>query len=104
MICSQTFFFKTNQILNEYFVSSFRYLGPLRYKEITYPISKLSDIKDVDTDGKYTASVIFACKDDEIEYLPSELFERGDGNFNKKTSTATFIDALNDWLHYLGVA
>jgi predicted ATPase len=94
---------ETSQKLTDYFVRSFKYLGPLRFREALSPFLKASDPKDVGIKGEYTAAVYDTFYDEDIEYLPSEYFDK-DEVINYIPVERTFSDALNDWLHYLGVA
>jgi len=94
-----------NNFLTNYFTSSFKYLGSLRYLDPVFPFSAADDPKDVGMSGEYTASVIFTFSKCKVEYyVPDKKDDNQNGvySFNKKTESS-LDKALCFWLDYFGL-
>ena len=89
--------------LDNYFSSSFKYLGPLRdAPKPLYPLAPAADPYDVGLRGEHTASILELHKNKKIKYLPSDNFKLP--VIDRKTITRSLETAVIDWLQYLGVA
>ena len=89
--------------LDDFFSSSFRYLGPLRdAPKPLYPLYPSDEPYDIGLKGEHTFFVLELHKEKEVEYIPSSVFSNDD--IRKKVTTGTLEDALSDWLKYLEVA
>ena len=89
--------------LDEFFSSSFRYLGPLRdAPKPLYPLDPSNEPYDIGLKGEHTIFVLELHKKKEVEYIPSLAFEKDD--MKAEVVTGTLEDALSDWLQYLEVA
>ena len=89
--------------LENFFGSSFKYLGPLRdTPKPLYPLAPAADPHDVGLRGEHTASILELHKNKKIRYIPSTSFK--DAVIDRKTVTRTLETAVIDWLQYLGVA
>jgi predicted ATPase len=94
-----------SEMLVKYFTHSFKYLGPLRFREKLSPFSKAGNQKDVGITGEFTAAVYDAFRNERIKYMAPSVFENVHLNEkNSIVSTNTFYFALNEWLLYLGVS
>ena len=84
-------------------LSTVRYLGPLRVQPAPiYPVATTLGSEDVGPSGEWTASVLDSYKSKVIEYVspkPLPLRTR-----TVRTSSATLMQAVTEWMHYLGVA
>jgi len=88
--------------IGNFFSSSLKYLGPLRFLGHVHPFSLADDPKDVGVSGEYTAFVIDAFKNEQVEYVaPENVATCFDGNF--EYSQDTLMAALDSWLNYLEV-
>ena len=87
----------------DYFRNSFQYVGPLREDpKPLYPIGKSGNRKDVGTKGEQVAHVLHLFGHESIEYISAHaLDEIGKKPLSKRIQ---LIDAVNEWLTYLGVA
>lgn len=91
------------QYSSSYFVSSLRYLGPLRDEpKPIYPLEALSNTTEVGFKGEHTAAVLDLHRDKMIRYLPSSFIQSSGFNLNSKY--VSLHDAVVDWLTYVGVA
>ena len=89
--------------LDNFFSSSFKYLGPLRdAPKPLYPLAPAADPYDVGLRGEHTASILELHKNKKIKYLPSDNFKLP--VIDSKTITRSLETAVIDWLQYLGVA
>jgi len=89
--------------LDNFFASSFKYLGPLRdAPKPLYPLAPAADPHDVGLRGEHTASILELHKNKKIHYIPSSNFKTP--IIDHKTVTRTLEAAVIDWLQYLGVA
>lgn len=89
--------------LDNFFASSFKYLGPLRDDpKPLYPIAPAADPHDVGLRGEHTASILELHKNKQIRYIPSTNFNNP--VVDRKTVVRTLEAAVVDWLQYLGVA
>lgn len=89
--------------LDNFFASSFKYLGPLRdAPKPLYPLAPAADPNDVGLRGEHTAAILELHKNKKIHYIPSLNFK--DPVIDHKTVTRTLEAAVIDWLQYLGVA
>jgi len=89
--------------IEEFFASSFKYLGPLRDAPLPlYPVAPSADPYDVGPKGEATASVLEQQKRRRIRYIPSAHFKSP--SLQRRTVTATLEAAIVDWLQYLGIA
>jgi len=60
------------------------------------------DTSDVGLRGEYTAAVLDLYRNREVEHIPSECFQSP--TVQSEALTCSLIEAVVDWLHYLGVA
>ena len=89
--------------LDNFFSSSFKYLGPLRdAPKPLYPLAPAADPYDVGLRGEHTASILELHKNKKIKYLPSDNFKSP--VIDRNMITRTLETAVVDWLQYLGVA
>ena len=89
--------------LDDFFSSSFKYLGPLRdAPKPLYPLAPAADPHDVGLRGEHTASILELHKNKKIKYLPSDNFKSP--VINRNMITRSLETAVVDWLQYLGVA
>lgn len=94
---------EATRYLDDFFASSFKYLGPLRdAPKPLYPLAPAADPYDVGLRGEHTASILELHKNKRVKYIPSANFKSSiiDG----KTITRPLETAVIDWLQYLGVA
>lgn len=90
------------EFLNYYFISSVKYLGPLREEpRPLYPLVGSTDPADVGMKGEFTAAVLDVHRNVRVEYVPpgGVSGETLDGG----TLTRPLHAAVLDWLQYLGV-
>lgn len=88
--------------IENYFRRYLKYLGPLRDEpKPVYPLSGAFDPRDIGFKGENTASVLETNKNAPISYIPSICFERGEP---LEPQNSTLINAILDWLQYMGVA
>lgn len=100
---AQIEFNEDNRQLKSFFTSSVRYLGPLRIvPDPSYPVSSAISSSDVGVEGENTAAVFDAEKMSLITYIPSASFLASPARF--VPVSGTLMDAVVDWLSYLGVA
>ncbi|WP_441228233.1 DUF3696 domain-containing protein [Tardiphaga sp. 20_F10_N6_6] len=91
------------QYAAQYFISSVRYLGPLRDEpKPIYPLEALASTTEVGFKGEHTAAVLDLHRDKSVRYLPSSFMTKDGFNLNSKY--VTLHDAVVDWLTYVGVA
>jgi predicted ATPase len=82
--------------LDDYFSSRIAYLGPLREDPRTvYDLPQSGDPQDVGLKGEYTAAVLDANKNVEVEYWHTE---------DVAVKTGPLKEAVLHWLGYLGMA
>ena len=94
---------EATQYLDDFFASSFKYLGPLRdAPKSLYPLAPAADPYDVGLRGEHTASILELHKNKRIRYIPSANFKSP--IIDRKPTTRTLEAAVIDWLQYLGVA
>jgi hypothetical protein len=86
-------------IVRTTFHQNLKYLGPLRDEpKSMYPLSTNVDSMHVGFKGEYTASVLDAHKNTIVEYIPTK-------NLNSEIrEKVTLIEAVLDWLEYMGIA
>jgi predicted ATPase len=86
-----------------FFASNLKYLGPLRDEpKPVYPLAGSMDPKDIGFKGENTAAVLDVHRNTQIHYIPCSSFEKLDTNLQSRQ--ATLLEAVLDWLGYLGVA
>jgi predicted ATPase len=91
-------FAKTN--IQRFFSNNVKYLGPLRDEpKPIYPHSGTTDSKDVGFKGEHTAAVLEIHKSNYIEYISPQFLE----NEKPKVIKGQLIDAVLEWLEYMGV-
>lgn len=89
--------------VHSFFSERIRYLGPLRDEpKPIYPYGGSIDSLDVGIRGESTAAVLDLHKDTEITYIPSRAVKAAPGKV--ASQRATLLDAVLDWLEYMGVA
>lgn len=82
----------------DFFVSSVKYLGPLREEaRAVFPLPMTNASDDVGLKGEYSASVLHEWRELEIEYIKPSYFFDGP----KTVSRSSLIDAVSEWLRYL---
>lgn len=86
--------------IQRYFSRNVKYLGPLRDEpKPVYPHSGATDPKDVGFKGEHTAAVLEIYKKHDVTYIsPSDL-----DNEKPKIINGQLIDAVLEWLEYMGV-
>lgn len=86
-----------------YFSKSVKYLGPLRDDpKPVYPITGAIDTQDVGLRGEHTAAVLEIHRKTKVTYIPSSCFSENASNYEPRE--APLLDAVLDWLAYMGVA
>lgn len=81
---------------SKFFASHIRYLGPLRADpQASQKFSPSSELDDVGTKGEYAAAVYDANQQAKIEWF---------NPLNQQVEPGALEDALNVWVHYLGIA
>ena len=89
--------------LDNFFSTSFKYLGPLRdAPKPLYPLEPDADPYDVGLHGEHTASILELHKNNKIKYLSSDNFKSP--VIGRNMITRSLETAVIDWLQYLGVA
>lgn len=89
--------------IKEFFKKSVKYLGPLRDEpKPIYPLAGATDPKDIGFKGEYTAAVLDLHRNTPIEYIPSSNFAL-DATIDVSPKNATLLNAVLDWLNYMGV-
>ena len=87
----------------QYFISSVRYLGPLRDEpRPVYPLEALANPTEVGYKGEHTAAVLNLHSDRNISYIPASFVKSS--HFSTRSASASLHDAVVDWLSYVGVA
>jgi predicted ATPase len=80
-----------------------KYLGPLRDEpKPVYPLSGVTDTKDIGFKGEHTAAVLDIYRHTKIQYIPCKDFVNNVAE--PKSVEATLLSAVLDWLDYMGVA
>lgn len=88
---------------DDYFSRFVRYLGPLRDEpRPVYPLSTSADVADVGTKGEFTAAVLDLNRDQQVTYLSPENVAAG--IYDAKLTTKPLIDAVEEWIQYMGVS
>ncbi|WP_415289343.1 DUF3696 domain-containing protein [Brevundimonas sp. S1H14] len=91
------------EFIKSYFKLGIRYLGPLRDEpRPVYPLEIVENPTDVGYRGEHTAAVLELNANKWVQYLPSSYYS--DGKTKNATRYGKLIDAVRDWLGYLGVA
>ena len=91
-------------VLREFFTASLKYLGPLREEpRPIYPLAEAPDLRDVGLKGEHTAVVLNVYQNTHIAYIPSAYFA-SEGDQRQQAKTAPLLEAVQDWLHYMGLA
>jgi Uncharacterized conserved protein len=86
-----------------FFTSQVKYLGPLRDEpKPVYPLAGSVDPKDIGYKGENTAAVLEVHRNAQINYIPCNFFAKLDMALHAQQST--LVEAVLDWLEYLGVA
>ena len=89
-------------LIRTYFGSNVKYLGPLRDEpKPVYPLSGATDPSHVGFRGEHTAAVLDVYKNTAVEYVPSRAFISPAQALG--TQQASLIEAVSDWLGYMGV-
>lgn len=92
------------ELIKNTFNNKLKYLGPLRDEpKSVYPLSTNVDSMHVGFRGEYTASVLDAHKNTSVRYTPTK-FLSNDGGAKVKYVQAKLLDAVLDWLEYMGIA
>ena len=95
---------RVSEYISNYFLTSVKYLGPLRDPPKTYykEVPAL-DFSDVGIRGENTAAVYEANKNANVTYIsPVTLHDKLE--FPLKYKEAPLADAVAEWLSYMGVA
>jgi predicted ATPase len=94
---------QSTDYIDTFFSACIKYVGPLRDEpKSIYPLGGGSDSSDVGYKGELTAAVLEAHRDTIISYIPSREFsKRGHG---ASVQDVTLLEAVQDWLAYMGVA
>jgi len=89
--------------IREFFSHFVKYLGPLRDEpKPIYSLAGTTDYKDIGFRGEHTAAVLDVNRNTKVEYIPSKQLEFSN---NTTSPTAdTLLNAVLDWLNYMGVA
>jgi predicted ATPase len=86
-----------------FFSNQVKYLGPLRDEpKSVYPLAGSIDPKDIGFKGENTAAVLEVHRNTQINYLPCSVFTNN--NLSFKMDNKSLIEAVLDWLKYLGIA
>lgn len=102
-IASNSLWRKFGTDVVDYFLHHFQYVGPLRDDpKPLYPIGKSGSEKDVGAKGEQTAHVLYLFGKEKIDYVSAREFE--DAEEKPIIEKTPLIDAVNDWLMYMGVA
>jgi predicted ATPase len=87
----------------DYFSKSIHYLGPLREDpKPLYPFPNGDNSSDLGRKGENTSGVLFLYGEDIIEDIPTP--NHGKDNESKTNENIKIIDAVRQWLSYIGVA
>lgn len=87
--------------IRRFFSSKVKYLGPLRDEpKPVYPHSGTADSMDVGFKGEHTAAVLEIHKKTIVQYLSPRDLDKG---MSAGPRNVTLIDAVLDWLKYMGV-
>ncbi len=90
-------------LVQAFFANQVKYLGPLRDEpKPVYPLAGSVDPKDIGFKGENTAAVLEVHRNIRISYIPCNAFTNLTGRFKPKESS--LLEAVSDWLEYLGVA
>lgn len=90
--------------ITTFFAERVKYLGPLRDEpKAIYPLAGYNDPRDVGYRGEYTAAVLDNNKTEMISYVSSGSFPLITNNARSIVSRP-LVDAVRDWLEYLGIA
>lgn len=96
-------YYDDNQFIESFFKGNVEYLGPLRDEpKPVYPLQGSADPKDIGFKGENTAAVLDIHKNLDIEYIKPENFESQE--IKTTTTKATLLEAVLDWLSYMGIA
>ncbi|AEF86889.1 conserved hypothetical protein [Treponema primitia ZAS-2] len=91
------------QYLFESFATNFRYLGPLREgPNFSYLNKYIEDPYDVGIKGENTAAVLSIGRYIPVKYIPSACFTGPE--IKIETTEVRLIEAVDDWIKYIGVA
>ena len=86
-------------VIRNYF-QGIQYIGPLREEPHLQYTSKMTNIENIGIRGENCAAVLYhKSKGEPIRYISSENF-----NINNKITNCNINNAVNNWLHYIGVA
>lgn len=89
--------------LKKALTKNLRYLGPLREApKPIYPQAAYAVETDVGVHGERTAEVLASHRQREVGYIRPGAFE-GRPPFNLKEESISLGQAVNEWLHYLGL-
>jgi len=87
-----------------FFRDKVKYLGPLRDEpKSIYPLAGYNDPNDIGFRGEFTAAVLDNNKTTFVKYIPSSAFPF-DTIDSISLQSANLVDAVKDWLEYLGIA
>lgn len=90
--------------VTNFFNEKLKYLGPLRDEpKAIYPLAGYNDPKDIGFRGEFTAAVLDNNKKSLVTYIPSEQCPFSNQS-QIEPVTINLVDAVRDWLEYLGIA
>ncbi|MFM5424560.1 DUF3696 domain-containing protein [Aeromonas veronii] len=90
------------KFINENLAIGTKYIGPIRSKpKSVYPLSDIINNKDLGTKGENSAAILHINKNLIIKY-PAVKTSSNDG-ITITSKTASFSEAVHDWLRYLDV-
>lgn len=90
--------------VTSFFSERLKYLGPLRDEpKAIYPLAGYNDPKDIGFRGEFTAAVLDNNKTSPVIYIPSAKFPFDSADRIEPIETH-LVDAVRDWLEYLGIA
>jgi predicted ATPase len=88
---------------SDFFRFGVRYLGPLRDEpRPLYPLQAMASPTDVGPKGELTAAVLHLNSRRKVEYVPPTGFQEDSADLTPRRTR--LIDAVSEWLRYLGVA
>ena len=90
--------------IRQFFLRNVKYLGPLRDEpKPIYPLAGPLDPTDIGFKGEHTAATLELHKFARVRYVPSRCFEDSSQGPHE-IQEASLLDAVHDWLRYMGVA
>ena len=92
-----------SELVQTFFANNVKYLGPLRDEpKPVYPLAGNIDTRDIGFKGENTAAVLEVHRNTKIDYVPCNSFTTL--NHAPQILKGPLVDAVLDWLKYLGVA